>query len=363
MHADTFNPVNLKLYRDNPARGPRIVVIGGGTGLSTMLRGLKRYTQHICAVCTVADNGGSSGLLRKDLGILPPGDIRNCILALADTEPVMEKLMNHRFSEGSLNHQNFGNLFIAAMTEVCDGNFYEAVRKFSDVLAVTGKVLPVSLQDLNICAHLSDGRFIIGESAIGHEELPAGVRITDICMDPATATALPEVLEEIRQADLVVLGPGSLYTSIIPNLLFKEVREAIIQSAATTVYVCNIMTQPAETRGYNAQDHLRAILDACGKTSAQGLIDYCIVNNEPLEDSVLGVYKETHAETVFYDRDSIRQMGTKLIEANLVLIKNGKVRHDAAELAVQLMQLAHLAAAGKHQSASASPRLCMPEAW
>ncbi len=327
---------NVPYYFRQPEKGPRVVVIGGGTGLSTMLRGLKKYTENICAIVTVADNGGSSGMLRKDLGMLPPGDIRNCILALADSESMMDPLMNHRFAEGSLAGHNFGNLFIAAMTEVA-GSFYDGVRNFSNVLAVVGKVLPVSLRDINIAADLSDGRTIVGESSIGEHDLPEGVRIERIRMIPDDAEPLGEAIEEILAADLVVLGPGSLYTSIIPNLLFPQIVKAIEDTEASVCYVCNIMTQPAETRSYACSDHVEALLRACGK--GPELLDYVIANNEMIDENILDRYKEQNAEPVLCDIEE-KHCGFKLIDDNLMLIQDQRVRHDSDALAVILASLA-----------------------
>ena len=324
----------------HPESGPHVVVIGGGTGLSTMLRGLKAYTSKLTAIVTVADDGGSSGLLRRDLGILPPGDIRNCIMALADVEPIMDRLMNHRFSEGSLAKQNFGNLFIAAMTDVCDGNFYDAVRNFSRVLAVTGKVLPVSLSDIEIIAELSDGRTIRGESEIGEHALPDGVRIERLRMEPADAVPLQEAIEEIEEADLIVLGPGSLYTSIIPNLLFAPLVAAIQHTRATRVFVANIMTQPAETRGYDAADHLAAALRAAGLESAHGFVDYCVVNDAPIAPEILGRYLDSLAEPVAPVPEAIAALGATPIGMRLTQISDLRLRHDSASLARLLMTLA-----------------------
>ena len=227
-----FTEIEEKIvqYAKNPASGLNIAVIGGGTGLSTLLRGLKLFSNNLTAIVTVADNGGSSGMLREDLGILPPGDIRNCILALADTEPLMNDLLNFRFADGRLKGQNFGNLFIAAMNAI-SGNFSDAVRNVSKVLAVKGRVLPVSLQDIQIGARLRDQTVIRGESEIGHRHATVDNEIIDIFMEPALARALPEAIEALLAADVIILGPGSLFTSIIPNLLFPEICQAIFRGA------------------------------------------------------------------------------------------------------------------------------------
>lgn len=325
-------------FAKDPAKGPRIVVIGGGTGLSTMLRGLKLFSNHLTAIVTVADNGGSSGMLREDLGILPPGDIRNCILALADTEPLMSDLLNYRFTDGRLQGQNFGNLLIAAMNAV-SGNFYDAVRNVSKVLAVTGRVLPVSLQDIQIKATLSDKTVIHGEHAIGSRIPVPGNPIEWLEMDPADARPLPESVEAIRDADVVVLCPGSLYTSIIPNLLFPEIRDAIIRSTAAKIYVCNVMTQPAETLDYDAADHVRAILQHVRMDSPEGLIDTCILNDAPIPAELAERYLREQAIPVTVDRPTLEQMGLRLALAPLATTHLGVVRHDQTLLARMIMQL------------------------
>lgn len=327
------------VYTQNPASGPHVAVIGGGTGLSTVLRGLKLFTHNLTAIVTVADNGGSSGMLREDLGILPPGDIRNCILALADPEPLMEKLLNYRFTEGRLKGQNFGNLLIAAMNAISD-NFYDAVRNVSKVLAVKGRVLPVSLEDLQIIAHLSDGTIIEGESEIGNRPPPFDHQIVKISMRPQNAKALPEAVKALLSADIIVIGPGSLYTSIIPNLLFPEISQAIRASKACRIYVCNIMTQPAETMGYMASQHLQAILKHMGAESADGWIDYCIVNNAWVDHDLLTRYRLESATPVYLDHSSIEQLGTFVIDAPLASIREGVIRHDPLLLARLILYLA-----------------------
>ena len=201
--------------------GPNIVAIGGGTGLSVLLRGLKKYTSNITAIVTVSDDGGGSGIIRKEMGILPPGDIRNCIAALANTEPIMEQLMQYRFKEGTLKGQSFGNLFIAAMNDIC-GSFDAAVREVSSVLAVTGKVLPVTLENVVLYAELEDGNVIKGESQIPIKQQALNKRIRKVFLSPGNCMPLPVALKEIKEADAIILGPGSLYTSIIPNILVKD---------------------------------------------------------------------------------------------------------------------------------------------
>lgn len=314
----------MKKYCDK-----KIVVIGGGTGLSTMLRGIKQYTENITAIVTVADDGGGSGVLRDEMGILPPGDIRNCILALAETEPLMEKLLSYRFSEGSLSGQSFGNLFLAAMNGICD-NFVEAVKNVSDVLKVKGTVLPVTLEDVHINAHLYDGNVIKGECHISEGIKVGDKRIKKIELVPENATILPEAEKAIKEADLIILGPGSIYTSIIPNLIVKGVTEAIKSSSANVVYVCNIMSQPGESDSMTAYDHVKAIYNH----SCNGLIDICVANVQGISEQMKQNYREENSSRVIVDDEKFVENGIRLIKGELISIRNGKyIRHNYNELA------------------------------
>ncbi|MBM7581553.1 putative cofD-like protein [Caldicoprobacter guelmensis] len=318
------------------SKGPKVVAIGGGTGLSTLLRGLKLYTSNITAVVTVADDGGSSGMLREDLGILPPGDIRNCILALADVEPIMEQLLQYRFKEGSLKGQNLGNLLIAAMVDIA-GGFVNAIKEVSSVLAVTGRVLPVSLENVHLVALLEDGTVIHGESKIPQEQMRKNSPIKEILMDNPDCKALPEVIEAIKDADVVVLGPGSLYTSIIPNLIVKDVAQALQQSQALKIYVCNVMTQPGETTGYSVVDHVNAII----KHSGANIIDLVLVNRSNFPDELLKKYKLEGAVPVdCSDIHKLRDMGIKYVQADLSDFSSGLIRHHPQKLAHEVIRLA-----------------------
>lgn len=313
---------------------PKIVVVGGGTGLSTMLRGLKKYTDNITAIVTVADDGGGSGVLRDDLGILPPGDIRNCILALAETEPLMENLLRYRFSEGSLSGQSFGNLFLAAMNGIC-GNFEEAVKNVSDVLKVRGTVLPVTLEDVHINAHLCDGSVIEGECNISNGIKLGNKRIKRIELVPENAVILPDAEKAIEEADLIILGPGSVYTSVIPNLIVKGVTEAIMKASAKVVYVCNIMTQPGESDRMTAFDHVRAIYDH----SCEDIIDVCVVNVQPLSDEMEKNYNIGNSESVYVDEEEFAKNNIKLIKGNFIFINDKNyIRHDYVELAKVIIE-------------------------
>ncbi|MBS4537405.1 YvcK family protein [Clostridium sp. D2Q-11] len=321
------NMINKKKVLD---KGPKVVVLGGGTGLSVLLRGLKNYTSNITAVVTVADDGGGSGILREDLGMLPPGDIRSCILALADTEPTMEKLLQYRFTEGNLKGQSFGNLFIAAMNGIYD-NFEFAIKEMANVLAVSGEVLPMTLEDVTLYAKLENGKVIKGESNVSvvNEEIKS--KIEKVFLKPQNLNPLVETIDRIREADIVLLGPGSLYTSVIPNLLIKNIVKELENTKATKIYISNVMTQPGETDGYSVSDHVRAII----KHSSEKIIDYVITNNEKLPANVLQKYSEDGATPVLLneeDNDYLIIKGITVIEDNLIDIKKDYIRHDAIRL-------------------------------
>ncbi|WP_244833948.1 YvcK family protein [Clostridium sp. BJN0001] len=309
-------------------KGPKIVVIGGGTGLSTMLRGLKYYTSNITAIVTVGDDGGGSGDLREDLGMLPPGDIRNCILALADTEPIMEDLLQYRFKDGRLKNQSFGNLFLAAMDGISD-NFEEAVQKMSSVLAVTGKVIPVTLDNMKLVAVLENGNTVEGESLIPKESVKQNSKIDTFKMIPENAKPLKEALDAIREADAVVMGPGSLYTSITSNLLIKDIAKEVRKSKAIKIYISNIMTQPGETTGFKVSDHLKVLR----KYGGSDIVDYVIANTGEISSELEERYKKEGSELVDIDKQKISSMGVNIIGENLIKMENGFIKHDADKLA------------------------------
>lgn len=311
----------------------KVVVIGGGTGLSTMLRGLKQYTSHITAIVTVGDDGGGSGKLREDLGMLPPGDIRNCILALADTEPLMEDLLQYRFTEGSLKGQCFGNLFLAAMAGISE-NFEDAVQKMSSVLAVKGKVLPVTLDDMKLIAELENGEIIEGESKIPSEVIVRNTRIKKIAIKPIDAKPLEEAIKAINNADVIIMGPGSLYTSIIPNLLVKGIPEAICKSPAKKVYISNVMTQPGETDGFKVSNHLKVLMDY----GVAENIDYVIANNGIIPPDIKEKYAKENAELVVLNYENISNLNVNVIEADLIKITKRYVKHNAEKLAELIMK-------------------------
>lgn len=320
--------VDIIFFRRYLRRGPKIVVIGGGTGLSVMLRGLKNYTSNITAIVTVADNGGSSGRLRGDLGILPPGDIRSCLVALADKEDLMEQILQYRFISGELAGHNLGNLFLAALDDM-SGGFDRAVRSLSKVLAIRGQVLPVTLQNVNLAADLEDGTTIYGESEIGK----SAQKIKRVYLYPANCLPLPEALEAIKEADAVILGPGSLYTSIIPNLLVLGIPEAIMESSAIKIYVSNVMTQPGETDDFTATDHLKAIIRHGGP-----IVDYMIVNRQEIPAHLLKKYRKEGSQPVRCNIKEAEKLGIKVVVDKLVH-ETDVVRHHSEKLAAAIIRL------------------------
>lgn len=303
--------------------GYKIVAIGGGTGLSTLLRGLKRATTNLTAVVTVSDDGGSSGRLQKELGVPPPGDVRNCLVALADNEAMVTDLFRYRFTDGEgLGGHSFGNLFLAAMTGIT-GNFDRAIKESSRVLNIVGRVLPATLSVARLCAELDDGSIVQGESNIPR----AGHSIRRIFFDPPRIDALDEVLTAIRDADAIVLGPGSLFTSILPNLLIERITKEIATSSAIRIYVCNVMTQPGETENMSAAQHVAALF-----AHANGRVcDYVIVNDQP-PSKLLDAYAEEHQTPVLDDIDAIELLGLTPVRAH-VISETDTVRHDSEKLA------------------------------
>lgn len=328
MDEDRNNDVLLEhLFRRRKLnRGPRIVAVGGGTGLSMLLSGVKNITNNLTAIVTVGDDGGSSGRLREDLGILPPGDIRHCITALADDEDLVNKLFKYRFHNGEgLEGHSFGNLFITALCEIT-GDMVSAVRASSKVLSIRGRVLPATLDDMKLVAEMEDGRIIHGESTIPE----ARGKIKRLYTEPKECKALPEVIQAIRNAELIILGPGSLYTSVIPNLLIKEISEEIAKSNAKKIYVCNIMTQPGETDNYKASDHLKALIQHAGSNK---IVDAVLVNDS-LPDTLSDKYKQAGSFPVEVDSAEIKKMGIKIFAKKLIQdSKEGLVRHSSSRVA------------------------------
>ncbi|PWL80777.1 hypothetical protein DBY21_01125 [Candidatus Gastranaerophilales bacterium] len=315
------------LYRRRKLnRGPKIVAVGGGTGLSMLLRGIKNITNNITAVVTVGDDGGSSGRLREDMGILPPGDIRNCIAALADDENLITKLFQYRFKSGEgLEGHSFGNLFLTALCAIT-GDMVRAVKESSNVLSIRGRVLPSTLDDMKLVAEMEDGRIIHGESNIPE----AHGKIKRLFTDPVHCRALEDVIAAIKDADLIILGPGSLYTSVIPNLLITEIAQEIAHSPAKKIYVCNIMTQPGETDNYSASDHVRALMS---HANSKNIIDAVLVNDY-IPSNLAKKYEMAGSYPVRLDVENLKKLGVKMFPKKLIEdSREGLVRHSSNRVA------------------------------
>ncbi len=333
---ETVNP-NVKTgliaefrRRQELAQGPRIVAMGGGTGLSTLLRGLKQHSSNITAIVTVTDDGGSSGRLIQDKGMIPPGDIRNCLVALADAEKSLSDLFQHRFKDdsGTLSGHAIGNLLIAALVDQCHGDFEKAVAKASEVLNIRGRVVPATLDHVRLRALLEGGIEVCGETAIAD----AGGKIRRIYLDPPDAAVNKLALAAIQDADLVVIGPGSVFTSIIPNLLVPGMKETLKASTAPKVYVCNVMTQPGESQGFSASEHVTAILNSVESR----IFDYVMVNDGIPSEDILARYRESGQHLVDADTDLIRATGFRVIQGNF-MSQTDVVRHDPMRVANRLL--------------------------
>ena len=317
--------------------GPYIVAVGGGTGLSTLLRGIKGFTRNITAVVAVTDEGGSSGRIRNEWGMLPPGDVRNCIAALAENDNELKKILDFRFDRGELSGHSLGNLLLLAVTEM-SGDFSTAVEKMNHLLSIRGRVLPVTTESITLMGKTKDGLQVKGEldiSAHGHE-------LDEIWLEPMNARPLPEVLSAVDEADVILLGPGSLFTSVIPNLLLPDFADKLKDSPAPKIYICNLMTQPDETQGMNILKHIEWVSVALGC-----IPDFVIANNEPIPDDIIEAYKKDGASPLFLDyhqREAIKNMGCIYVEAPIMSIfesdKEGRVvRHDPQKLASVIFRL------------------------
>lgn len=306
-------------------RKKKIVVIGGGTGLSTLLRGLKMHPFDITAIVTVADDGGSSGRLRDDYDIPPPGDVRNVIAALSDVEPLIEQMFQYRFNNSNeLGGHSLGNLMLTALTEIT-GDFSYAIAEMCKVLNVHGKVIPAANKKITLNAELEDGTYIQGESRIPDATAP----IKRVFLAPHDVQALPASVKAINEADMIIIGPGSLYTSIIPNLLVKEIGEAVVQSAARKIYICNLMTQRGETIGYTASQHVEAIHGHVGTP----FIEVILIHNNELPVNVKASYKEENAEPVLFDINRLNELGLQIFKEEIAMIEKGTVRHHSLNVA------------------------------
>lgn len=357
----------MQLQSPDSPRELRVVAMGGGTGLSTLLRGLKRYVpmrdrrkrpripelpenpippsaharwiiRELSAVVTVTDDGGSSGRLREDFKMLPPGDVRNCMVALSEDEHLLSKLFQFRFDQGELDGHSFGNLFVAALSHIT-GDFAQAVQMSSQILAIRGKIFPATNTDVALAARMDDGSVVRGETNITASKR----RIVELMLEPATAHPLPETLEAIAHADLITLGPGSLYTSLIPNLLVSGVPEALAASKATKVFVCNLMTQANESLGLSASQHIEKILQHAGATKSP-IFDYALINTAPISDERLEQYAREGQEPIEADLKRVRSLGVEPLTGNFVH-EGDVLRHDYDRVAETLLDLRTLATA------------------
>ena len=334
---ETFNPdmksgqVDVYLRRQQLARGPRIVTLGGGTGLSTLLRGWKQHSSNITAIVTVTDDGGSSGRLMQEKGIIPPGDIRNCLVALADAEQEMTDLFQYRFRDGgSLSGHSLGNLIITALVEMAQGDFEKAINIASKVLAIRGQVMPSTLDHVGLRALLDDDLEIFGETAI----VEAGRRIRELRLAPADVEAYQPALDAIANADLICIGPGSVYTSVIPNLLIPGVTEALKASPAIKIYICNVMTQKGESDTFSASEHVSAIMQQV----KERVFDFVLVNTGVPSDVSLEKYRTVGQIFVDPDIDRIKAMGLRVIPGNF-MSETDYVRHDPIKVVSKLMTI------------------------
>ena len=328
------------------SRGPKVVAIGGGHGLSMLLRGLKNKTSNITAIVTVADDGGSSGRLREEMGIIAPGDLRNCLVALADKETILEEIFQYRFGgEGELAGHSLGNLFLAALIKQF-GSVQNALEAASKVLNIRGQVMPATSQTVRLRARMSDGEIVEGESEISAypEKKGRDIRIVHMSTVPKAPMAVGDALKALRDADLITLGPGSLYTSVLPNLLVPEILQTIRESGAPVIYICNVMTQPGETSGYTVGDHLKALVDHIGG----GVVDFVLANTGTPASDVLKKYEKAHAYPVSIDRKKVESLGASLIEADLLGPAREAVQ-DTNVLAEELMQIHNLLQAKIHR--------------
>lgn len=310
---------------------PRIAVMGGGTGMPVLLQGLKNLPIDITALVTVADDGGSSGKIREEFGIPAPGDIRNVINALSDADPLLLELFQHRFStnNGLLGH-SMGNLLLAALTSIT-GSFYEGIQEISRVFNVKGKIFPISDERISLYAEMEDGTFVYGES-----EIPlAKKKVKRLYLGPDFIQPLPAAVQAIKEADLIVISPGSLYTSILPNLIIPQIDAALIQSKARIVYVCNVMTQEGETTGFTASDHVKTIHAHLNHK----IIDSIVVHNKPIEKSIRKSYAQENAEPVDYDMNNLKQMDLHIIEDDIIDYSKETVRHDTKKIARLLYKM------------------------
>jgi len=332
-----YKDIYIRASNQRLSLGPYIVALGGGTGLSTLLKGLKCFTRNITAIVTVTDEGGSSGRLRQEWGVLPPGDIRNCLLALAEDDSSLNRLLNFRFDRGELAGHSLGNLLLLAATEIA-GDFRKGIEELNYMLAIRGQVLPVTTESVCLVGRTKNGSRVEGELNI----TTCGPDLEELWLEPRNAKPLPEVLKAISNADLIVLGPGSLFTSVIPNLLVEEVSNAILNSSAPVVYVCNLMTQPLETEGFSVWDHAKWIAKVLRRFP-----DFVVANSTPLPQDISSRYIAAGSMPLLVtpeEREKFKKIGVYLIEDKLYKInEEGSVRHDSVKLAECLVRIARSA--------------------
>ena len=317
--------------------GPYIMAVGGGTGLSTLLRGIKAFTRNITAVVAVTDEGGSSGRIRNEWGMLPPGDVRNCIVALAENDNELRSILDFRFDRGELSGHSLGNLLLLAVTEMC-GDFSTAVKKMNHLLSIRGRVLPVTTEGITLVGKTTTGESVRGELDISRH----GHELSEIGLEPADAKPLHDVIAAVDDAEIILLGPGSLFTSVIPNLLLPDFSAKLKDAQVPKVYICNLMTQPEETQGMNIVQHLEWVAAALGSVP-----DFVIANDEPIPDDIIESYRQEGASPLYLDghqREIIRSMGCICIEASIMSVfesaKEGRVlRHDPQKLASVIFRL------------------------
>ncbi len=318
---------------NDPSPG-KVVAIGGGTGLPILLEAIKpsgfgENFEKLSAIVTVSDSGGSSGRLRRDLGTLAPGDIRNCLVALSEAPDLMRELFQYRFSQGELQGHSFGNLFIVALAEIL-GDFSLAIEKIHDILAIKGNIFPSTKENVELVAKFSDGKVLKGEEKITAQN----GTIVDIYLEPGNCSAPQGAIDSLKEANLILLGPGSLFTSVIPNILVKDISEAIISSRARKIYICNLVTQPCETTGFKASDHIKAIFKFGGK----GIVDTILCNDREMSTSTLNHYKEAESEPVKIDEEELLSLNLAVIKRDL-LFEQDVVRHDPKKLKKAIFEL------------------------
>lgn len=325
--------IEKRLKKDNVLKkGPKVVIIGGGSGLGNILKGLKEHTSNITAIVTTFDDGSSTGKLKKEFDVLAPGDIRQCITALSTSESSMERLLTYRFKDGHLDNHSLGNLFLVAMTDIM-GSFPAAIKKISDIFSVVGTVLPVTLDKMTLCAEFNDGTTASGEDSI--PKIGKGKRIKKIYLNEKNARPAPEVLESIKEADIILLGPGSLYCSILCNLLVSDVSETIMNAKAPKAYICNIMTQNGETDEYTLSDHVNEVEKYLGNN----VLDYVFANDSEITSEMIDEFKQINSKPVIIDKDNIKNKSTKIITSDYILTMPGKILHNNKKISKDVIDL------------------------